>query len=283
LKLGFDQDPKLHQGPHVITYRATLDVPAETVTRFVIWLALHRRRLGTRDGVRAATCRQQAVLVLRWFREDASMRILARDAGLPISTAYRYLHEGIDVLAEQAPDLHDVLDRAKAEGWSHVSLDGTLIETDRVKRKTPDTTNDLWYSGKHSKHGGNVQILADPTGFPVWTSPVEPGSTHDITAARTHVLPALYPAAANGLPTLTDKGYQGAGIGIHHPTKGNNLDPDTTCRNTLLTALRAIGERANAILKTRWKALTHIRLCPWRITQITAAALVLSTLERGTY
>ena len=67
--------------------------------------------------------------------------------------------------------------------------------------------------------------------------------------------------------------------------KGQNLDldPDTACRNALLTDIRTIGERANAILKTRWKALTRIRLCPWRIGHITAAALVLSTLERGRY
>ena len=33
---------------------------------------------------------------------------------------------------------------------------------------------------------------------------VEPGSVHDITAARLHALPALYPAAAAGLPALAD-------------------------------------------------------------------------------
>ena len=96
-------------------------------------------------------------------------------------------------------------------------------------------------------------------------------------------LPALYPAAAAGLPTLTDKGYTGAGIGIQVPTKGHNLAPDTATRNTLLTPIRALGERGNAILKTRWKALRRIRLCPQRIGDITAAALVLSTLERGNY
>lgn len=267
----------------MISYRATLDVPADTLAQFTRWLTDHRRRRGTRAGIRAASCRQQAILVLRWFRDDTPIRMLALDAGLAISTAYRYLHEGITVLAEQAPDLHEVLQRARAEGWSHLTLDGTLIETDRVAAKTPGTSNDLWYSGKHKKQGGNVQIVFDPTGFPLWNSPVEPGSTHDITAARLYALPALYPAAARGLPTLTDKGYQGAGIGIHHPTKGGNLDPDTACRNSLLTRLRALGERGNSILKTRWKALTRIRLDPWKITDITAAAIVLSTLERGTY
>lgn len=199
-----------------------------------------------------------------------------------ISTAYRYLHEGIDVLAAQAPDLHDVLDRARREGWSHVNLDGTLIETDRVGAKG-ESGHDLWYSGKHKQHGGNVQVLTEPGGFPVWTSPVEPGSTHDVTAARAHVLPALYPAAVAGLPTLTDKGYTGAGIGIQVPVKGRHLAPDTATRNQLINALRAPGERGNAILKTRWTALQRIRLCPRRIGAITAAALVLSTLERGRY
>lgn len=51
-------------------------------------------------------CYRQAVLVLHWFRTDTPMRLLARDAGIGFSTAYRYLHEGIDVLAAHAPDLH---------------------------------------------------------------------------------------------------------------------------------------------------------------------------------
>jgi DDE superfamily endonuclease len=266
----------------VITYRGTLDVPAETVCKLSGWLAAHRHIPGTRKGRRAASCYRQALMVARWFRDDTRMRMLAKDAGLGISTAYRYLHEGITVLAAQAPDLHDVLERARTEGWSHLNLDGTLIEIDRAATKT-ERGNDLWYSGKHKKQGGNVQVLCDPSGFPAWTSPAEPGSVHDITAAREHVLPALYPAAAAGLPTLTDKGYTGAGIGILVPVKGRNLAPDTACRNQLITSLRALGERGNALLKTRWTALLRIRLCPKRIGDIAAAALVLSTRERGTY
>ena len=83
-----------------------------------------------------------------------------------------------------------------------------------------------------------MQVLTEPGGFPVWTAPVEPGSTHDIAAARAHVLPALHPAAAAGLPTLTDKGYTGAGIGIQVPVKGRNLATDTATRNQLINALR---------------------------------------------
>src|SRR3954465_11512914 len=172
------------RGPHMITYSATLDVPADTATLLTELLVAERLRRGTGVGSRAASCSAQAVLVLRWFREDADMRVLAADTGISLATGYRYLHEGIDVLAAQAPDLHQVLAAGAAAGWSHVTLDGTLIRTDRCRTTNPDTGHDLWYSGKHFAHGGNVQIVGDPTGFPVAVSAVEPGSTHDLTAAR---------------------------------------------------------------------------------------------------
>lgn len=266
----------------MIAYSATLDVPEETATLLVDLLVADRRRRGTGVGARAASCFDQAVLVLRWFREDTPMPILARDAGVSIATGYRYLHEGIDALAAQAPDVHEVLERGKAAGWTHVVLDGTLIRTDRVRTKNPDTGHDLWFSGKHTMHGGNVQLISDPQGHPAAVSDVQPGSTHDLTAARaTGFLGALYAAAALlGLPTLADKGYDGAGAGVLTPTKGGNLHPDNLARNQLLGCLRAQGERGIALLKTRWKALNRIRLCPQRIGAIAKAALVLTNAER---
>lgn len=80
------------------------------------------------------------------------------------------------MIAEQAPDLHEVLEQAKQQGWSHLTLDGTLISIDRVDERNDDGHH-RWYSGKHKTQGGNVQILADPSGFPIWSSEVEPGST----------------------------------------------------------------------------------------------------------
>ena len=41
------------------------------------------------------------------------MKVLAADTKISIATGYRYLHEGIDALAAQAPDLHQVLERAR--------------------------------------------------------------------------------------------------------------------------------------------------------------------------
>src|SRR3712207_5934562 len=144
-----------------------LDVPAGTATLLTDLLIAERLRRGTGVGARAASAREQAVLVLRWFREDADTTVLAADTKISIATGYRYLHEGIDALAAHAPDLHSALEQGRAAGWSHVVLDGTLFRTDRCRVKNPDTGHDLWFSGKHRTHGGNVQIVSDPDGHPV--------------------------------------------------------------------------------------------------------------------
>lgn len=82
-----------------------------------------------------------------------------------------------------------------------------------------------------------------PGGLPAWTGPAEPGHVHDITAACRHALPALYRAAALGMPALADGGCEGAGIGIRVPVKnpgGNQwLAPDTKTRNSLLDLIES--------------------------------------------
>jgi DDE superfamily endonuclease len=77
---------------------------------------------------------------------------------------------------------------------------------------------------------------------------VLPGSTHDLTAGREHVLPRARPYLKD-LPFLADSGYEGAGAGAHVPVKkpagSGELDPDTKTRNALLRSLRYQGERAS--------------------------------------
>lgn len=48
-------------------------------------------------------------------------------------------------------------------------------------------------------------LLVAASGFPLRVSQAEPGSVHDLTAARIHALAALYQAAAPGLLTLTGR------------------------------------------------------------------------------
>lgn len=112
------------------------------------------------------------------------------------------MDEVIGVLADQAPDVHEALERAKAEGMAYVILDGKIFSADRCAAKTisvKGTQIDLWYSGKAHEHGGNVQALSAPGGFPLWVADVESSSVHDLTVARD-----LYWAASHlDLPTTT--------------------------------------------------------------------------------
>jgi hypothetical protein len=79
---------------------------------------------------------------------------------------------------------------------------------------------------------------------------VEPSSVHDITAARAHALPALYPAAAAGLPALADPGYEGAGIGILIPVKqrpgGREFDVNTRAATPSSVPCAASGNEGRA-------------------------------------
>lgn len=89
--------------PTSVTYTATLDVRRETVLFLAALLHTERRRRGTRKGRRALGCFAQAVLILRWFLDNTRIKQLATDHHISRKTAYRYLHEGIDVLAAHAP------------------------------------------------------------------------------------------------------------------------------------------------------------------------------------
>lgn len=273
----------------MITYRATLDVPRELAQYLGRLLYADRRERGTRKGSRALTCYWHAVFALCWFRENRDVAALARDHGISRATGYRYLDQVIAVLADQAPDLHEALQQAKQEGLAHVILDGKIFSSDRLAEKTTSAKGeqiDLWYSGKAHEHGGNIQALLAPDGFPLWVSDVEPGSVHDLTAARDHVLGALYWAYSQlDLSTLSDNGYDGAGIGVFTPVKqpadGRALDPDTRTYNALLRGLRCLGERGFALLTGRWRALRHFTTSPRKIGHIVKAALVLTHFEHG--
>jgi hypothetical protein len=270
-----------------VTYTAVLPVAEETVLFVSRLLAAERRRRGTRARRRALGCYRQAVLILRWFCDGPRLAQLAADNRISSSTAYRYLHEGIDVLAAAAPGLRGALLAARAAGHTHVHVDGTLIRTDRCSVPGPTARADrsgrrvdLWWSGKHGHHGGNVQVITTPDGWPIWTSAVRPGREHDTTALRAHaeVLPALGEWTDEGHAVLGDLGYEGEQAALTTPVKkiaGQPLTDDQRCVNLLHAATRALAERGNALLKTTFKALRRVSLCPWRIGAITAAALVL--------
>ncbi|MGF0163281.1 transposase family protein [Streptomyces koyangensis] len=96
--------------------------------------------------------------------------------------------------------------------------------------------------------------------------------------------PRAVQGAADDLPTLADKGYIGAGIGVRVPVrrpKGQSeqaLHTDTQPTNSLIRGIRALGERAAAELRQRWLTLQYITLSPSKIGDIARAALAINRI-----
>jgi hypothetical protein len=63
--------------------------------------------------------------------------------------------------------------------------------------------------------------------------------------------------------------------------RGGELTVSQQQFNKVIGAVRALAEKANADLKTRFKALRHVSLDPWRIGAVVAAALALFHFEKN--
>ena len=64
-------------------------------------------------------------------------------------------------------------------------------------------------SGKHRRHGLNLQVIASPDGEIVWVSGPLPGAVHDLTATR--IWGILRHLAASGLIAPGDNEHAGVG------------------------------------------------------------------------
>jgi hypothetical protein len=241
--------------------RSTLDYAAGVVRR-------HRKTIGSRG--RALTPGRQALLVLVYLRKGETFEQLGSGFGVSTATAWRYVNEVVALLSARSPNLEQALRRAVVDGLSYLVLDGTLIPIDRV------AADRLFYSGKHRRHGMNLQVISSPDGTIVWVSNALPGATHDLTAARIWGL--IRRLAATGLIVLADKGYQGAGDPLITPYKGRNKPAARKAANRAHARLRGPGERANAQLKA-WKILSKLRCCPHRAGHLAKAIHVLQTRE----
>lgn len=217
--------------------------------------ALRRERRARRTRWRRLDPGEQALLVLAYLRKGETYADLAGGFGIGLATVFRYVREALDVLAAMASSLTTAVGIARRKAF--VIVDGTLLRTDRVGmtggRDRP------FYSGKHKRHGVNVQVLADPAGRLIWTSPALPGARHDMGAAREHgLLDALEKA---GVRVIADSAYRSASANVEVPHRRPPRDPDTGERRRRLSAnekavnsaharLRGPGERANAQLKS---------------------------------
>ena len=236
--------------------------------------ALRRRRRELRTRWRRLDPGRQALLVVAYLRKGETYADLACGFAVGVTTVYRYIREGLALLAALARTLDEAIDIAK--GKAYVILDGSLLRIDRVAMASGGDRP--FYSGKHKVHGVNVQVLADPAGRLIWVSPALPGARHDIAAARAHGLIDALPTAQ--VRVLADRGYQGAGPAVTVPQRPRRKDPDTGSYrplsqnqkdvNTAHARLRGPGERANAQLKS-WKILRKIRTSPSGATTLVNA------------
>lgn len=248
----------------MLVYPSGIDLSSSTLRYLSELLTARRRERGTRWRRLAAD--RQALLVLAHLRCGHTYAQLAAGFGIGLATVYRYIAEAVEVLAALAPTLQQAMTVAASKAF--VILDGTLLSIDRIAANRP------YYSGKHKRHGMNVQVIADAFGRLLWASPALPGAVHDIKAARTHgIIEALTEA---GVRTWADKGYQGARGTIRVPYRGrwSTLPAGKRAVNSSHARIRAVGEQANATLKS-WRLLRKLRCSTTRITDIVKAVLAL--------
>ena len=247
----------------MLFYRAALPLSSRTLTFVSGIIRRHRKSAGS--CWRKANPGQQALLVLACLRKGETFADLAAGFGVGTTTAWRYVGETVRLLAARSPRLRKAVRDAKKKGYAYVVVDGTLIAIDRVAADRP------FYSGKHKRHGMNLQVIASPDGEILWVSGPLPGSVHDKKAEW--IWGVLAGLEAAGLIVLADKGYQGAAH-AKVPYKGKNKPQSQKDANKAHAQLRSPGERANAQLKT-WRILRKLRCCPWRAGQLAKAIHVL--------
>jgi hypothetical protein len=155
----------------MLFYRAALPLSRKTLTMRPGSSAATGKSIGSRW--RTLNPGQQVLLVLAYLRKGETFADLAAGFGVGVTTAWRYVGETVALLAARAPKLRRAVRDAKKAGYAYVVLDGTLIPIDRVAADRP------FYSGKHKKHGMNLQVIASPGGDILWVSGALPGSVHD--------------------------------------------------------------------------------------------------------
>ena len=251
----------------MLFYRAALPLSRTTLNYAAGIIRRHRKSIGSRW--RKLNPGQQALLVLAYLRKGETFAELAAGFAVGTTTAWRYVEEVLALLATRAPKLRQAVRDAKKAGYAYVVLDGTLIPINRVAADRP------FYSGKHKRHGMNLQVIASSGGDVLWVSGALPGSVHDMKAEW--IWDVLAELEAAGLVTLADKGYQGSSY-AKIPYRGKNKPESQKQANRAHAQLRAPGERANAQLKA-WRILRKLRCCPWRAGQLAKAIHALQIRE----
>ena len=149
-------------------FRAGVKVSAGTCEDLAASLRRRHQRNGTRWRLLAPLA--QAVLVIAFLRTNLTYAELAAGFGISESTCWRDIREGISVLADRGRriSLADVARLAVKMGWDYLIVDGVHVPAVTFGRKTGGQR--AFYSGKHKRHGLNVQTVCSPDGELLWAA-----------------------------------------------------------------------------------------------------------------
>lgn len=150
----------------MLVYPSGIDLSSSTLRLLARHLGRRRREIGSRW--RRLSVGRRARLTLGHLRCGGTYGRLAAAFNIGIATVYRYIREAVDVLAALAPTLEEAVSTAAQKAY--VVLNGTLLPIDRI------AADRAFYSGKHKRHGMNIQVITDPFGHLLWASPALPGA-----------------------------------------------------------------------------------------------------------
>jgi hypothetical protein len=277
---GTSFTPELTRAGYAL-FRAGVKVSAGTVSDLAASLRRRHERTGTRWRLLDPVA--QAVLVIAFVRTNLTYAELAAGFGISPATCWRGIREGIGVLADRGRriSLADVARLAAKMGWEYVIVDGVHVPAVTFGRKTGGQR--AFYSGKHKRHGLNVQTVCSPDGELLWAAAPLPGATVDITAARKADIAAMLVCLIGVLADLGYVGWDEKVITGRRKPRGKDLTPAQRAANRLQAQLRCVGERGNARLKY-WKVLaTELRCGPGRCTAMVKAVLALHYMEHDPF
>ena len=279
-------------------YQGTSFTPELTRTGFALFragvkvspgtcedLAASLRRRHERNGTRwrLLSPLSQAVLVIAFLRTNLTYAELAAGFGISPATCWRDVAEGISVRADRGRriSLRDVARLAVKMGWEYVIVDGVHVPAVTSGRKTGGQR--AFYSGKHKRHGLNVQTVCSPAGELLRAAAPQPGATADVTAARKAQIAEILTSLIGVLADLGYLGWDKEVITGRRKPRGKEMTAAQRAANRLQAQLRCVGERGNARLKY-WKVLaTELRCDPERCTATVRAVLALHYMEHDPF
>jgi hypothetical protein len=262
-------------------FRAGVKVSAGTREDLAASLRRRHERQGTRRRLLSPLA--QAVLVIAFLRTNLACAELAAGFGISESTCWRDVAEGISVLADRGRriGLKDVARLAAKMGWDYLIVDGVHVPAVTFGRKTGGQR--AFYSGKHKRHGLNVQTVCSPGGELLWAAAPQPGATADVTAARKAGIAAMLLSVIGVFADLGYLGWDKEVVTGRREPRGKHLTAAQRAANRLQAQLRCVGERGNARLRY-WKVpATELRCDPGRCTVMVKAVLALHHMEHDPF